>query len=168
MDQGKYVPDDLTIEMVLDRLHEPDARRGFILDGFPRTEAQAEALDSHLAEEGRKVDLALHITAPIEVLEQRVGGRLTCPVCGTIYNLTSNPPKFDTVCDLHPDVLLQRRSDEDIETFRTRVRTYEQQTSPLIDYYRRHGTLVEIDGSRPIDVVEADIDAALAARTGVA
>jgi adenylate kinase len=164
MHRGVYVPDKETIDMVLERLHQPDAQRGFILDGFPRTEAQAEALDAQLASEGLKVDMALHITAPIEVLEPRVAGRLTCPVDGEIYNLVTNPPKRDNRCDRHPDAVLQRRSDEDVETFRTRIRTYEEQTSPLIEYYRRQGTLLEIDGSLPIDQVEAEIDAALAAR----
>jgi adenylate kinase len=168
MDRGVYVPDELTIDMVLERLREPDAQRGFILDGFPRTEVQAAALDKHLATEGRKVDLALHITAPIDVLARRVSGRLTCPVDGASYNLVTNPPKVDNRCDQHPDAILQRRSDEDIETFRTRVRTYEEQTRPLIEYYRRHGTLLEIDGSLPIDRVEAEIDDALAGRAGVA
>jgi len=170
MDSGEYVPDDLTIKMVLDRLRQPDALRGFILDGFPRTETQASALDNHLAEDGRRVDVALHITAPTDILERRIAGRMTCPVCGTIYNLDTRPPKHDTVCDLHPDVRLERRSDEDVETMRTRLLTHERQTRPLIEYYRRHGALVEIDGSRPIEEVEANVDAALglSARAGTA
>jgi adenylate kinase len=152
--------------MVLDRLRQPDARRGFILDGFPRTEAQAMALTHHLAEDGRKADAALHITAPTEVLERRIAGRLVCPVCGRIYNLDTKRPLHDSVCDLHPEVELERRSDEDMETLRKRLIIHEQQTRPLIEYYRRRGNLVEIDGSRPLDEVEAEVDEALGLGAG--
>jgi adenylate kinase len=166
MDRGEYVPDDLTIKLILDRLRQPDALRGFILDGFPRTGAQAAALDEHLAEDGRKVDVALHITAPQEVLERRIAGRMTCPICGRIYNVDTNPPKHDTVCDVHPDTQLIRRSDEEAETLKARLRTHERQTRPLIEYYRRRGNLVEIDGSRPMKDVEAEVDAALGLGAG--
>lgn len=165
MDRGLYVPDKLTIELVLKRLDEPDAKMGFILDGFPRTEPQAEALDRALADEGRKVDVALFISAPRDVLLRRIAGRVICSRCGTIYNLETNPPKNDMICDVCGGKV-ERRTDEDVETIRTRLDTYIAQTQPLIDYYRRQkGCLIEIDGSRPIEEVEAEIDQALGIRS---
>lgn len=160
MSRGDYVPDELTIKMILDRLREPDAQRGFILDGFPRTDAQARALDHFLAERDQKVDAALHITAPTTVLETRIASRMTCPVDGSIYNLETNPPKHDMVCDLD-GAPLERRSDEEVETLRIRLKTHVRETQPLIEYYRKDGSLVEIDGSQPMNAVESVIDSAL-------
>jgi adenylate kinase len=165
-DRGKYVPDDLTIELIMGRLAAPDAAKGFILDGFPRTDAQARALDEHLAEKGEKVDVALHITAPNEVLVGRLAGRMVCPQCGSIYNAVTRPPKSDAICDLDGH-LLERRSDEEADTVRTRLEVYANQTRPLIEYYRRSGSLIEIDGSRPIDEVEAEIDSDLGLRSSI-
>jgi adenylate kinase len=160
MQRGEYVPDELTIEVVMRRLMQPDARNGFILDGFPRTGAQAQALDKYLAEEGRRVDVALHMTAPNDVLERRLGGRMICPVCNSIYNMDTKPPKHDMVCDLD-GTPLERRDDEETHTIRTRLETHVRETRPLIEYYGKHGSLVEIDGSRPMDEVESEIDKAL-------
>jgi adenylate kinase len=165
-DQGKYVPDDLAIDLVLARLHEPDADDGFLLDGFPRTSAQAEALDDKLAREGKKVDVALHLSAPEELLVRRIAGRLTCPNCGAVYNAATHRPRQDMVCDVCGHKVI-RRSDEMPSAVRNRLHAYIEQTRPLVDYYRSHSCLVEIDASRSVQQVEADIDAALGLR-GVA
>ncbi len=157
MERGAYVPDALTITAVLDRLSLPDAREGFLLDGFPRTLPQAAALDGWLVERGRQVDRVLYITAPAEVLVERIAGRIVCPVCNTIYNLSTRLPKRDMVCDIE-GAPLERRSDEEPEIVRFRLQTYLRQTQPLVDYYRSAGKLVEVDGSRPMDEVTARID----------
>jgi adenylate kinase len=163
MDRGEYVPDDLTIELVLKRINEQDAKKGFLLDGFPRTLPQAGALDGALAEEGRKVDVALLVTAPRDVLLDRIQGRLVCPQCHAIYNAATKPPKDDMLCDVcgHP---VEKRTDETADAVRVRLDTYMHQTQPLIDYYRNKGVLVEIDGSRPEDQVELAVDSALGLR----
>ena len=163
MDLGQYVPDEITIEIVLARLHMPDARDGFILDGFPRTEPQAEALDAKLAVGGRKVDLALYVTVAKEVLLERIAGRLVCPHCKAIYHEVSNPPSHDNICDVCGHVL-ERRADEAPEVVTTRLDTYKRQTRPLIEYYAHQGILKEIDGGRPIEVVNAEIDEAVGLR----
>lgn len=160
LDRGAYVPDALTIEVVLGRLRQTDASGGFILDGFPRTDTQALALDDFLTAKAQKVDVALHVTAPTAVLEYRLTSRVICPQCNTIYNLISKPPQRDMICDLDGSTL-ERRSDEQLETIRQRLLTHQTETEPLIDYYRRQGGLIEIDGSRPMAEVEAEIDNAL-------
>jgi adenylate kinase len=157
MDRGAYVPDELTITMVLERLSLPDARKGFLLDGFPRTLPQAAALDEWLGERGRRVDRVLYITAPADVLVERIAGRIVCPVCNTIYNLSTKRPKHDMVCDIE-GAPLERRGDEEPEIVRVRLETYLRQTQPLVEYYRGEGTLVEVDGSQPMDRVTAQID----------
>jgi adenylate kinase len=160
MDRGEYVPDQLTIEVVLHRLSQPDAACGFLLDGFPRTLPQAEALDRALQSRGQKVDVALYITAPTDTLIDRISGRLVCPTCNTIYNIVTRPPKNDMLCDNdgHP---LERRSDEDPAVVRVRLENYKLQTAPLVEYYRKQGVLHEIDGSKSVDSVEAEVDAAV-------
>ena len=163
LDRGDYVPDQLTIELVLARLAQTDAQSGFILDGFPRTGAQAEALDRALEQTGSKVDLALYITAPTEVLMDRIMGRIVCPQCSAIYNLASRPPRVPGVCDVCGHGL-ERRTDEDPNVVRTRLEAYLNQTQPVVAYYRNRGCLVEIDGSQPMGVVEDQVDAALAVR----
>ncbi|MBV9278571.1 MAG: adenylate kinase [Chloroflexi bacterium] len=160
MDRGEYVPDKLTIEMVLTRLQQPDARRGFLLDGFPRTLAQAQALDDALAKGGQKIDHALYITAPTELLVRRTTGRLVCTRCGAIYNLETKPPKNDLICDICGGKV-ERRSDESPDVVRVRLETYREQTQPLIDYYRTRGCLVTIDGSLSMEAVEQEVDRAL-------
>jgi adenylate kinase len=160
MDRGEYVPDNLTITMVLERLSLPDASRGFLLDGFPRTLPQAAALEEWLAGRGRRVDRVLYITAPTEVLIQRISGRVVCPVCNTIYNLATNPPKHDMTCDIE-GAPLGRRTDEVPEVVRVRLETYVRQTQPLVDHYRAIGALTEVNGSLPVDVVTREIDQAI-------
>lgn len=166
MDRGDYVPDDLTIELVLARLCQPDAAQGFLLDGFPRTARQAEALDVALTGKGQKVDKALYITAPTDLLVKRVTGRLVCPLGHAIYNEVTKPPKFDMQCDICGRAL-ERRSDEAPEVVRRRLETYAQQTMPVVEHYKSGGNLLEVDGSRSIDEVEAQVDRGLGVETPV-
>jgi adenylate kinase len=163
MDRGEYVPDELMNRLVLSRLREPDAGRGFILDGFPRTLPQAEALDRAMAEDGREVRLVLYMTAPTEVLLRRIEDRIFCPQCHEIYNSATKPPRRDSVCDVCGQHLA-RRSDQEPDVMRIRLQEYIRQTQPLVLYYRRKRLLAEVDGGRPIDEVEADVDAELESR----
>ncbi len=156
MERGEYVPDDLTIRVVLERLSQPDARQGFILDGFPRTEPQAQALDNS----GRSVDVALYINAPVDVLVERISRRYTCPKCHAIYEASRRSPKKEMTCDVC-GAPLERRADDAPEVVRPRLQTYLDKTRPLVDYYERLGTLVEIDGAQTIEVVEREVDRAL-------
>lgn len=160
MDSGAYVPDALTIELVLNRLRRPDTTRGFILDGFPRTIGQAEALDRDLPSMGVRIDKVLNISAPDGVLQQRLRGRIICPQCHAIYNLASKPPRQDMVCDVCSHGL-ERRTDESPDVVRTRIEVYSRETRPLVEYYGRRDLVVEIDGARSIDAVDGDVDAAL-------
>jgi adenylate kinase len=161
MDRGELVPDDVTIAMVMDRLSQPDCASGALLDGFPRTIAQAEALDQALAAEGHKISIVPNIVVPDEVLVERVAGRRICRVCGGAYHVQFNPPEQPEVCDNDGGELYQRDDDQP-ETVRQRLRVYWDQTSPLIDYYRNQGVLVEIDGDQGIDSVQTDLRAAVA------
>lgn len=164
MDRGEYVPDDLTNTIVLARLHQPDTKSGFLLDGYPRTAVQARALDDALAAENCKLDIALLITVPNEILMERVQGRIVCPNCGAVYNAVLKPPKHDNICDVCGHVL-ERRTDEVPEVMKTRLQAYFQQTQPLESYYRDRGILAEIDGMHPLAEVSAAVDSALAVRS---
>jgi len=152
MDKGELVPDDITIAMVLDRLSRSDCARGALLDGFPRTLAQAEALDRALEEQGAAIDLVLNLQVPEEELISRITGRRVCRDCGATYHIKYNPPKVAGVCDKCGGELYQRDDDTE-ETARRRLTVYLEQTQPLIEYYNRKGVLVHIDGNRPIDEV---------------
>ena len=152
MDKGELVPDDITIAMVLDRLSRSDCARGALLDGFPRTLAQAEALDRALEERGAAIDLVLNLQVPEEELISRITGRRVCRDCGATYHIKYNPPKVAGVCDKCGGELYQRDDDTE-ETARRRLTVYLEQTQPLIEYYNRKGVLVHIDGNRPIDEV---------------
>jgi adenylate kinase len=160
IDRGELVPDDVTIAMVLERLNRADCADGALLDGFPRTIAQAEALDQALAAQGHKISLVPHIAVPDDVLIERVSGRRLCHVCGELYHLRFSPPKQQGVCDEDSGELYQREDDKP-KTARKRLKVYWEQTSPLIDYYHRQGVLVEINGDQSIDAVEADLRAAV-------
>jgi len=160
MERGELVPDDVTIAMVMDRLSRPDCARGAILDGFPRTIAQAEALDEALAERGYRISVVPSIVVPDEVLVERLGGRWLCRKCGESYHVLFNPPTKPGVCDKDGGVLYQRDDDKP-ETVRNRLVVYHRQTSPLIDYYAGKNVLVALDGNQPIDKVEADLLAAV-------
>jgi adenylate kinase len=160
MDRGELVPDDVTIGMVMDRLGQPDCAGGALLDGFPRTIAQAEALARALAEKGYRISVVPNIVVPDEVLVERVSGRRLCRTCGESYHVQFNPPKQPGVCDDDGGELYQRDDDRP-ETMRQRLKVYWGQTSPLIDYYRSQGVLVEVNGDQAIDAVAADLRAAV-------
>lgn len=166
MDRGELVPDDVTIAMVMERLSRPDCASGAILDGFPRTIAQAEALDEALARRGQRINLVPCITVPDEVLVERVSGRRLCRTCGEAYHVRFNPPRQPGICDKDGGELYQRDDDKP-ETVRKRLQVYREQTSPLIDYYRRRDLVVEINGDQPIDAVTADLLAAITAGEAV-
>jgi adenylate kinase len=160
MDRGELVPDDITIGMVMERLSRPDCAGGALLDGFPRTIAQAEALDRELAAQGHKISRVPNIVVPDDVLVERVSGRRLCRQCGASYHVRFNPAKQSGVCDACGGELYQR-DDDNPETVRNRLKVYWDQTSPLIDYYRQQGVLIEIDGDQSIDAVAADLRAAV-------
>ena len=157
---GALVPDELTIRIVRERTAQPDCRSGYILDGFPRTPAQAEMLEALAAEQGHTLG-AVMVDVPFDILEKRVTGRRNCPVCGEIYNVYFKPPKSDEVCDLHPDVRLNRRADDNAETIKTRLVNYDRNTRPLLDYYEKTGRLVRVDGTRDVETIYADIEKAV-------
>lgn len=163
MDKGELVPDDITIAMVLDRLARPDCAKGALLDGFPRTLPQAAALDTALAEKGSGIDLVLNIKVPDDVLIERVTGRRLCRQCGASYHIKFALPQTEGVCDKCGGELYQR--DDDTEPVaRKRLEVYDNQTSPLIEYYASKGVLVAIDGDQPIDEVTAALRGAIEAR----
>lgn len=160
MDRGALVPDEVTIGMVRERLNEPDTQSGVIFDGFPRTIAQAEALDRLLEERGGQIEKVVFIDAPEEVLLQRLGDRYTCKRCGAVYNANSNPPKVAGVCDNCGGEVYQRPDDRP-EVQKKRIEIYLEQTAPLIEYFERLGKLVRIDGQQTVEKVYADVMAAL-------
>lgn len=160
MSKGELVPDDVTIAMIRDRLNRSDCKAGAILDGFPRTPAQADALEAMLEEFEGRVDAVPFISGSKEVLVDRLAGRWTCRDKGHIFNEKSNPPKNPGRCDFDGSELYQREDDK-AETVKHRIHVYMEQTSPLINYYREHGKLIEIDGMQPIDVVNQSMMKAL-------
>ena len=160
MSKGELVPDDVTIAMIRDRLNRPDCSSGAILDGFPRTPAQADALEAMLQEFNGHVDAVPFITGAEDVLVDRLSGRWTCRANGHIFNEKSNPPKDSGKCDFDGSELYQREDDK-AETVKRRIQVYLDQTSPLITYYREHDKLIEIDGMQPIDAVTESMMQAL-------
>jgi adenylate kinase len=161
MDRGELVPDDVTIAMVMDRLSRPDCANGVLFDGFPRTIAQAEALDRELALQGHRIGIVPNIVVPDEVLVERVSGRRLCRVCGEAYHVLFNPPQQPGVCDRDGGELYQRDDDKP-ETVRKRLKVYWEQTSPLIEYYDKQGVLAEVNGDQSIDAVATDLHAVVA------
>ncbi|WP_067934861.1 adenylate kinase [Alicyclobacillus kakegawensis] len=155
LDSGKLVPDDVTIEVVRERLRQPDAERGFLLDGFPRTLPQAEALDAMLEDIGLGLSAALYIHVPQEVLLSRMTGRRICRECGATYHVVFQPPRQEGICDRCGGELYQR-SDDTEEAVKTRLQQYAH-TAPLVEYYRKRGLLRQVDGQRPIDEVYAEV-----------
>jgi adenylate kinase len=153
---GQLVPDEITVRMIQDRLAQPDCANGALLDGFPRTTAQAMALDEMLAKMGAKIESVLYIAVPQEVLVERLSGRWTCKAAGHVYHEKYNPPKQAGVCDLDGSELYQREDDK-AETVRQRIQVYQTQTQPLIDYYQNQGVLEEIDGMQSIEDVSRQI-----------
>jgi len=160
MDKGELVPDDLTIAMVEERLSRPDCKEGVILDGFPRTPAQAIALKKALAARSAEVTIVPFLNAAADVLVERISGRLTCRAEGHVYHRTFNPPRVTGTCDEDGSELYQRE-DDSADTVRRRIRVYMEQTSPLIEFYRSEGKLEEIDGTRPIEEVTTVLMAAI-------
>lgn len=156
MDRGELVPDEVTIGIVRERLVEEDAKKGFLLDGFPRTVEQADALNEILSDLDRKVDAVINIEVAEEELMNRLTGRRICEVCGTTYHLVFNPPKVEGVCDLDGGKLYQRE-DDNPETVANRLSVNVKQTKPLLDFYENQGVLKNIDGSRQIDNVTEDV-----------
>ncbi|WP_018949822.1 adenylate kinase [Thioalkalivibrio sp. ALMg11] len=156
MDAGQLVPDDLVLGLIRDRLQEPDAQKGFILDGFPRNVAQAEALDTMLSDIESPLDRAIQIDVPFEELKQRLTGRVSCGDCGAVFNTHTFPPQKEGVCDLCGGELLHRADDNE-ETVVNRLKVYEEQTQPLIEYYDGHGLLKHINGTRDIELIFDEI-----------
>ncbi|MFC2053612.1 adenylate kinase [Chloroflexota bacterium] len=161
MTRGELVPDDITISMIRDRLSREDCKPGCLLDGFPRTPAQATALESTLSEFRGKVNAVPYIKVPQEVLIERLTGRWTCRAEGHIFHERFNPPRQKGVCD-YDDSQLYQRNDDTEETVKNRIHVYFKQTMPLIDYYRKAGLLLEVDGKQPIENVSADLIYAIA------
>ncbi len=160
MDKGQLVPDEVVVGMVKDRLSRPDCVKGFLLDGFPRTVAQADALSKTLDQMGIKLDGVINIEVPRERLMARLTGRRVCRKCGASFHVMFNPPKKEGVCDSCGGELYQR-SDDNEETVSNRLDVYEAQTQPLIDYYKARGLLLNINGDQNIDLVLKDVLAAL-------
>ncbi len=152
MEKGQLVPDEIILDMVKQRLSQSDAQKGFILDGFPRTVAQAEALDKILEPMGKKIEYVLALIVPDEELVIRLTGRRTCKNCGMMYHIKFKPPKEEGKCDVCGGELYQRADDNE-ETVRNRLKVYHQQTAPLIEYYKNKGVLFEIDGSKSIEEI---------------
>lgn len=152
MDRGELVPDDVTIGMVKERLQKPDCSKGALLDGFPRTPAQAEALDKMLGELKGKIAIVPFITVPQNLLIERLGGRFTCRAAGHVFHMKFHPPKVAGVCDVDGSELYQR-DDDKAETVKNRIAVYTQQTAPLIEHYTWKGLLREIDGSQSVERV---------------
>jgi adenylate kinase len=160
MDRGELVPDDVTIAMIRERLSRPDCAQGALLDGFPRTIPQAKALSGMLAEFNGKVNAVPLISVPDEILVERLGGRWTCKAQGHVYHEKFNPPQKPGVCDVDGSELYQRDDDKPA-TVKNRIRVYNEQTSPLIEYYRQEGQLIEIDGAQPMEKVTNNLLSAI-------
>lgn len=158
MDAGKLVSDEIVNDIVSERIDQDDCRRGFILDGYPRTLAQADALDAMLASKKLGLDRVLEIRVDDDVLVDRIAGRYTCAKCGAGYHDTNLKPKVDGVCDKCGSTDFKRRPDDNAETLRTRLMAYYKETSPLIGYYHAKGLLSGVDGMREIDEVTAQIE----------
>jgi adenylate kinase len=160
MDRGELVPDDLTISMIRDRLSRDDCASGALLDGFPRTPAQADALSGMLVEFQGRVNAVPYIRVDEQALIERLTGRWTCRAQGHVFHEKFNPPQKAGICDIDGSELYQREDDK-VETVTNRIRVYFQQTMPLIEYYRKDGSLLEVDGAQSIEKVGSDLLAAL-------
>jgi adenylate kinase len=162
MDAGSLVPDNLVIDMLADRLKADDTRMGYLLDGFPRTIPQAEALETMLASRGERLDQAVAFEAPADLIVARLSGRRGCPKCGKVYHVANDPSPQGTSCGECGTELAQRDDDRE-ETIRKRLAVYERETVPLLKYYRDRGLLTTVNGAAPIDQVAAAVEAALLA-----
>ena len=157
MAAGKLISDDITYQIVRDRTSREDSKDGYILDGYPRTAVQAEQLEELAREQGKEIE-AIEVDVPKEELMRRLTGRRTCPVCGEIYNIYSKPPKVEGRCDEHLDVELTQRADDNEESVRTRLETYEENTKPLIDYYAKSGRLAKVDGTGDVEEIYSELE----------
>ena len=162
MDQGQLVPDEVTIGMLLDRISQDDSKNGYVLDGFPRTIPQAESLTAALKERGEKIDYAVNVDVPDDNIINRMSGRRACVGCGATYHVVYNAPKSEDICDTCGEKLILRDDDKP-ETVKNRLLVYHDQTQPLIDYYKKEGVLVEVDGTQNLEKVFQDIVAVLGA-----
>lgn len=153
---GKLASDDLVIRVVQDRTARPDCANGYVLDGFPRTPAQANMLEQLAAEQGNEI-VAIVVDVPCELLEKRATGRRSCPVCGEIYNIYFKPPQKEGRCDLHPDAVLIQRADDTADKIKVRLDTYKEQTKPLIEYYAESGRLHRVDGTKDQETIHREI-----------
>ena len=156
LDQGLLVPDELTCDLVMDRIAQDDAKNGFVLDGFPRTIPQAEALTAALTKIGQSMDFAIDVDVPDENIVNRMSGRRACLNCGATYHIVSIPPKKEGICDTCGNELVLRDDDKP-ETVQKRLDVYHDQTQPLIDYYKGQGILQSVDGTQPMETVFAEI-----------
>ena len=156
MDRGELVPDEVTVGIVKERISEDDAKKGFLLDGFPRTIDQAESLNQIMSELDREIDAVINIEVPEEELMNRLTGRRICEKCGTTYHLVFNPPKVDGICDIDGGKLYQRE-DDNPETVSNRLSVNVKQSKPILEYYNEKGVLKNIDGSKDIDEVTNDV-----------
>ena len=162
MDQGMLVPDEITIGMLMDRIHEEDCKNGYVLDGFPRTIPQAESLTEAFKGMGEAIDYAVTVDVPDENIVNRMGGRRACVACGATYHVEFNAPKTEGVCDTCGEKLVLRDDDKP-ETVQKRLNVYHEQTQPLIDYYKNAGVLKEVDGTKNMEAVFLDIVSILGA-----
>ena len=162
MARGQLVPDEVTTRVVRERTSKDDSRNGYILDGFPRTTAQAASLKELAAEQGREI-VAVLIDVPRDMLEKRMTERRSCPVCNEIYNMYFKPPKNDNVCDFHPEAQLVHRADDNVETVKVRLATYEEQTRPLIDFYKSENVLRTVDGTGEPEAIYREVVQAIGA-----
>lgn len=156
MDQGLLVPDSLTVDLVIDRISHEDCRKGYILDGFPRTIPQAESLNAALEAKGEKLDVALNVDVPDQNIISRMAGRRACPTCGSTYHVVYAPPKKEGICDKCGSSLILRDDDKP-ETVEKRLSVYHEQTKPLIDYYDTQNILATVDGTKDMEAVFQDI-----------
>ena len=156
MDKGELVPDDVTVQMVMDRISRPDCERGAVFDGFPRTVAQAQALEAALAAAGKQIGMVVLVDVKDELLVQRLSARWICPIDGVVYNTLTNPPRVPGRCDKDNGELYQREDDKP-ETVCRRLQVYHTQTRPLIDYYRQASRLRAVNGEQDIEKVQADL-----------
>jgi adenylate kinase len=161
MDAGKLVSDDVMVGMIRERIAQPDVAKGFILDGFPRTVPQAEALDAMLAEAGKRLDRVIEMRVDDAALIDRVSGRFSCKTCGAAYHDRYNRPKRDGVCDICSGTEFVRRPDDNAATMKTRLAAYHAQTAPILPYYKAKGLLAGVDGMAEIDDVTRQIETAL-------
>lgn len=160
MDKGELVPDELVLDLIMDRFQKDDCANGYVLDGFPRTIPQAEALDAALANINDKLDCAIDVEVQDELIVNRMSGRRQCSSCGATFNIDSNPPKVEGVCDLDGGALVLRADDEP-DTVRNRLNVYHDQTEPLLKYYGESGILYTVDGTKDVSDVFKDIEGIL-------